>query len=100
MGETVIKSFADRYSRTCAQNVALPSNFETFCLQRSMDLEVIPLWIEKINGPSRLAHVFLVHNFDAGFLQVGYSGCKILFGQLQSGGSPSPQKDQALSKAR
>ena len=34
-------------SRTCAQNVALPANFETFCLQRSMDLEVIPLWIEK-----------------------------------------------------
>ena len=52
-------------SRTCAQNVALSANFETPCLQRSMDLEVIPLWIERINRASPLAHVFLVHNFDA-----------------------------------
>ncbi len=50
--------------------------------QRSVNLQVISLRIKKVNRTARLADVFLIHNFDAGFFEVVDRGGEILFGKL------------------
>ena len=40
--------------------------FSILHLEGSMDLEIIPLGVEKVHRSTRLPDVFLIHDLDAG----------------------------------